>query len=399
MVSIYTISDKTLMGKKFSELPSYISECFFKNNIKIDLQSIVSTNANFNELLANSQSKIFIFLVDKASTKLNECLANLSNAKIIENPYVKSAILDYYKNIGQLAEKECENEWNIPSLARAIINPNSTTQGYILEYKDKLFCVVPNNIYESRQIFNEVVLDYIISKQKKQYNSYTFKTFGLSESAITQIISEQLKNKDKVTINLFSKPFEVDIVIKASSDSTSLEDVAKIILMKLDKYIYAVEDVPAENVVYKMLKLNDIKVCFIEDITGGELAYRLTKQCNDAKNYMAASYILANNQSKKTEFDISEQVLNENNGLSANLVYELATKGIAKTNAHLVVCSIGKANGECFIAIGDKNEIHVYKNVFKGSYSEILDSITTASYFYLIKKLKKNDFHFEQTTV
>ena len=46
-----------------------------------------------------------------------------------------------------------------------------------------------------------------------------------------------------------------------------------------------------------------------------------------------------------------------------------------------------------------KKEIHIYKNIFMGSYSEIIDSIVTASYFYLIKKLKKNDFHFEKSTV
>ena len=56
-------------------------------------------------------------------------------------------------------------------------------------------------------------------------------------------------------------------------------------------------------------------------------------------------------------------------------------------------------SGLCYIAVGDKREIHVYKNMFKGNSNEIIESVTMASYFYIIKKLKKNDFHFEKSTV
>ena len=88
-----------------------------------------------------------------------------------------------------------------------------------------------------------------------------------------------------------------------------------------------------------------------------------------------------------------------------NGVYEMAVNALSITNANIVVVSSANLQsnsmptGLCYIAIGDKNEIHVYKNIFKGNHFEMIDSITTASYFYLIKKLRKNDFHFEQTTV
>lgn len=391
MVGIYTISDKALMGKKINVLSAYLSECFFKNNIKIDNQCILSANSDFSVCINNQQdTNVFIFLVDKANPNLNNYIANITESIVIENPYLKNTIYEYYRKIGQVVEKDSENEWKVSSLARAIINPNGITQGYLLTYKNKIYCVLPNNYDETRQIFDDVVLEYIVSNQKKKYKNYTFKTFGLTENGISQILTEEIKNKNKVTINLFSKPFEVDIVAKALHDNQELDLIAQKILLKLNKYIYSVEDVPIENVVYKLLKMNDIKVSFIEDITGGELCSRLNKLYNDSKNYIADSFIVNSQESDDM----------------ANKVYEMAADCIAKTKANIVVATIGtttaKENipaGLCYIAVGDKNEIHVYKNIFKGNNQEIIDSVTVASYFYLIKKLKKNDFHFEQTTV
>ncbi len=408
MVYIYTVSDKALMGKQINILSSYIAESFFKNNIKTSKQSIISDAYNFDELLKqdNTSNSIKIFLVDRANIKLNQCICDFTNSKIIDNPYTKNAVFDYYRKIGQPVEKESENEWKISSVARAIINPIGITQGYLLNHKTEIICVLPNSYEDARLMFDDVVLDYILSLQKKKYKSYTFKTFGLTENGINSVINEQIKNKDKVSINLFSKPLEVDIVIKAFEDNQEIDNIAQKILLKLDKYIYSVEDIPIEKVVYNLLKLNDIKVSFVEDVTCGELCSRLNKQSSDAKNYIERSFVLPDNQSKILSLGIRENELQENFGISPNLVYEMAVKGIEKSNASIVVATLGVVNqnpnlptGLSYIAVGDKKEIHVYKNLFKGNFNEIVESITIASYFYLIKKLKKNDFHFEKSTI
>ena len=408
MVDIYTVSDKALMGKQINILSSYIAECFFKNNIKTSKQLIVSDADDFDKLLQqdNISNSIKIFLVDKANPRLNQSICNVTNSVIIDNPYSKNAIFDYYRKIGQPVEKERENEWKISSLARAIINPVGVTQGYLLNFKNEIICVIPNNYEEARLMFDDVVLDYILSLQKKKYKSYTFKTFGLTENGIISIIGEQIKNKDKVSINLFSKPLEVDIVIKSLEDNLEIDNIAQKILLKLDKYIYSVEDIPIEKVVYNLLKLNDIKVSFVEDVTCGELCSRLNKQSNDAKNYIDRSFILPDNQSKISSLGITNNDLQENYGISPNLVYQMAVKGIEKSNSSIVVATLGVVNqnvnlptGLSYIAVGDRKEIHVYKNLFKGNFNEVIESITVASYFYLIKKLKKNDFHFEKSTI
>lgn len=403
MINLYTISDKALMGKQMNILQSYIAENLFKNNIKISRQCVLSSTADFSFLKnLNDEIEIYIMLVDKGNNQLNQTLCDITKSVIVENPYLKNSIYDYYKKINTPMEKECEEEWKIPSKARAIINPNGVVQGYMLVCGNKTFYVLPNNFDETSIMFDNVVLDNIIANQKKRYKNYTFKTFGLTCNAISTILSEEIKNKSKISVNLFEKPMEVDIVIKSQEENTEIDNLAKNIFLKLDKYIYAVEDIPIEKVVYDLLKLNDITVSFVEDISCGEIASRLRSQALDAKKYIELSCFVPTKEAKIKEFNLNSALF-DSQDKGTQIAYEMAVKQIAKSGSNVVVsnvCDYAENNlGICFIAVGDGREIHVYKNNFRGNFNEVKDSVTVASYFYLIKKLKKNDFHFEQTTV
>lgn len=403
MVNLYTISDKALMGKQMNILQSYIAENLFKNNLKISRQCVLSSTADFSFLKnLNNEPEIYIILVDKGNYELNQTLCDITKSVIVENPYLKNSIYDYFKKINTPMEKESEDEWKIPSKARAIINPNGVVQGYMLVCENKTFYVLPNNFDETSIMFDNVVLENILSNQKKKYKSHTFKTFGLTCNAINTILAEEIKNKNKITVNLFEKPMEVDIVIKSLDDNTEIDNLAKSIFLKLDKYIYAVEDIPIEKVVYDLLKMNDITVSFVEDISCGEIASRLRSQANDAKKYIELSCFVPTKESKIKEFNLNSSLF-DTQDKGAQIAYEMAVKQITKSGSNVVVsnvCDFSENNtGVCFIAVGDGREIHVYKNNFRGNFNEVKDSVTVASYFYLIKKLKKNDFHFEQTTV
>lgn len=406
MVNIYTISDNALMGKQINLLSSYLAECFFKNNIKIDKQCILSSTANFSNFLNQNETDcINIFLVDRATNSLNQCICDLTKNVIVENPYAKNAIFEHYKKLASPMEKDAKIEWEMPSKARAIINPINTTQGYILKHNTTTYCVLPNSYEEARLMFDDVVLDLILSEQKKKYKSYTFKTFGLTKDVISKIIQNELGNKNKISINLFEKPMEVDIVVKSQVENVELDNLAKSIFLKLDKYIYSVEDIPIEKVAYKLLKLNEIKVCFAEDITGGELCSNLEKQDVDAINFIDKSIVVPNIDAKINSLKIDKKLIDTEGEVSPDVVYEMAVNMLNSSNADVVVANVGNyqsnnlTNGLCYIAVGDKKEVHVYKNVFKGNFLDIKSSVVSACYFYLIKKLKKNDIHFDKNTI
>ena len=74
---------------------------------------------------------------------------------------------------------------------------------------------------------------------------------------------------------------------------------------------------------------------------------------------------------------------------------------INETGSDIVCGVVGSFEHEVcksYVAVGDKNAIHVYKNTFCGTYAEVIDSTTKSTLFYLIKKLRQNDFHFNKKT-
>ena len=76
--------------------------------------------------------------------------------------------------------------------------------------------------------------------------------------------------------------------------------------------------------------------------------------------------------------------------------------GLLKKGCDIAVATTGYAGdntGENYIAIGDKNAVHVYKNIFCMSRENAIDNLCKAGNFYLIKKLRSNDFYFDKSNV
>lgn len=405
MVYIVSVSDKLLTGKQINKISAYFAEMLFKYNFKIAQQITTPSIYDFKNLLKQKKSgDIYIFLTEKANPELNKTLAEITECDVQENETVKDFVYEYYRKRNCPLERDSENEWMLPTKARAIVNPNNTTQGYILDNRDTIYCVVPSTYFDSLQMFNDVVLDYLSRTQKKKYKNYTFKTYGLSVQNLNSILLDVIKNKDKVSINLFEKDCGVDIVIKAQDDNEKLDEIAKKVFLKLDKYIYSIGDVSISKVAYDLIKLNDLKISFAETITGGKISSSFIGQSIDAGKYVAESIIAISDISKKKL--LKNDLKNNFDGkISVELVHQIALGLIEEPNTDIVVSSIAeeisseKPTCVCYIAVGDKREIHVYKNVFMGTYDDVVENIVTASYFYLIKKLKKNDFHFEKSTV
>ena len=405
MVHIISVSDKLLTGKQINTISAYFAEMLFKYNFKIANQIIVPSVYEFSSLLKQKKTgDIFIFLSEKGNLGLNQALANITDCDVVENENVKDSIYEYYRKRNCPLERDAENEWKLPSKARAIINPNNTTQGYIINNQDTIYCVLPTNYSDAVQMFNDVVLDYLIASQKKKYKNYTFKTFGLTVSNLNSILADLIKNKDKVSVNLFEKDCSVDIVVKAQDDNDKLDEISKKIFLKLDKYIYSVGDVPISKVAYDLIKLNDLKISFAETITGGKIASNFITQGQDANSFVIESVVVNSNTSKKKLLKIDD-TQNFDGKVSVELAHQIALNLLEGTDTDIVVSSVATPVDNqnptclCYIAVGDRREIHIFKNMFAGAYSDIIENIVTASYFYLIKKLKKNDFHFEKSTV
>ena len=336
-----------------------------------------------------------ILLVEDELARVNESLCELTNDKIEENKKIKENVLEYYKFRNIPMEKNTSNQWEIPSRARAVICENSPFQGYILKGEKEDIIVLSLQNFEP--LFNVIADTIWITSSKCN----VFKTFGLNEANLKALIGEYYKNKDGIKIHYTINDLETDIFVKGKKED-KLEEYCKNIYNKISKFVYAESDINIYKVAYQILKSNNLTVSFAESITGGNLAGNFIKHNSGASEVIKQSFVTYSDESKKDILGVSDITLKDKGAVSVETAYEMAI-GLLKKGCDIAVATTGYAGesttGESYIAVGDKNAVHVYKNVFCMSRENAIENVCKAGNFYLIKKLRSNDFYFNKSNV
>lgn len=385
MVHIYTFCDKTLVGKKENKTANFLSENLFKMNFKIQ-ESCVFCNSYDYENLKFKNKDIYFLLMQKQNSKLSDVLASLCNCECKENVMLKNAVTNFYKQKNVPLENIASLEWTIPSLAIAITNPFGKTQGYSLKIADANIFVLPNNFDEFLQIFNDCLLEYIETNFDIEYISETYKTFGINEQNLYILLKDVIKNKDKIYVSIFSKGLDNDIVIKAKKDNQNFETYRRKIHDILENYIYSVQNQSLNELLKKLLQENNIKLSFAGDMSLNVLLNNLI--LNQMQENVLQSHCLNSEEIYKY---FTDKFINESSK-NSELAFDIAVK-LLPTKADLVVCMLyDEENNICYIALGNKNKIDIYKNVFYGSKEDILKNFANTVEFYLIKKIKSREY-------
>lgn len=392
MVHIYTFCDKSLIGKMENKSATCLCENLYKLNFIIDECCILPTNYNF-ENLAFKNKDMYFLLLQKTSSKLNAHIAGLLNEDLQVNEMLKKIVNDNYTRKNIPLDKDANDEWLIAKSAVPITNPNGKTQGYLIKIADATVFVLPNNYSEFLSIYNDCLLSYLEQNFQIETSCETFKTFGLSEEFIQQILKDQIKNKDKVRVSIFSKGLENDIVIKSKLGNEKFATIRQAIFDKLEKYIYAVQAIPMSKHLENQICTNNIKLAVVGDMSISDICNEFDVQT--IVNNICGVSILPN-QNAKISFGITEAQISEHGENSPETAYNLAVLTLNKHPSCDIVlsciCSITNNKCTAFIAIGNNQKIDIYKNQFYGTQNEILTNINQTAKFYLIKKIKARDY-------
>ncbi|MFA6859814.1 MAG: nicotinamide-nucleotide amidohydrolase family protein [Clostridia bacterium] len=409
---IFCISDNVLLGKKQASMVAALAKELFLAGIFIESSMLLPCNELLIEktiapvLVENSS----IFIVSSGEGQGKEFLTNilskLSNDTISENSFAKEAVLSYFNKNNLVATKDSEKEFVFPTKARAIVNSFGLSQGYITKVGNSNIFVLPFPKQELVFVMKEAVIPYIFETMGQKTKTLVLKTFGISAVDLSFVLREEIRNKDKVSISLFENGPLVDIAIKAKMENAFIDSLAQTIFEKIGKYVYAEEDISLAEACFKLLKQSHQTVAIAESISGGEIVSSLIKNNVGATSVVLEGIVSYTNESKIDLLGVSPDTLKEHNAVSSEVVYEMATGMLARANSDFVIATTGYANHEnndlcglCYIAVGNKQEIHIYKNKFVGTREENIEATTACALFFLIKKLRKNDFHFEKTVV
>lgn len=229
-----------------------------------------------------------------------------------------------------------------------------------------------------------------------------FKCFGISKSDVASLLSNLLSEPNGVYMEIEGKQLLVDITLKAEDNNVFFYEFTREIFEKLNPFIYAESKISLEETALELLKLNKLTIATAESITGGQIISMLIKSNSRADSVVLEGLVTYTNASKINRLNVSESSLN-NTAVSVQTSYDMANGLLETCLADFVVATTGYVDSEnsferglVYIAIGNRERIDVYKNKFEGTKAEIIETAANAALFYLIKKLRKNDFYFNK---
>lgn len=410
--TLIRISNELLLGKKQDTITQYLAKKFLECGVVLsNIHTIQNSPDSITEAIASCKDN-FIFLIGENSSVKNfnikKSLSNIVKDEIIKSDQAFNVVNEYYKNANIPVLFENENEFYLPSSAHLLASSCGPLLGYYMNKEEKTYIFLPDEINTVKDIYKNFIEELIQKNTKINYKTITIKTFGICEKDIYSILGDLIKNKYKILFITYPKDLEVTLLVRYNETLSPdiLQNFIVKIYEKLNKYIYADSDISLVGQVYELLKLSKKRIAIAESVTGGNIVSTLVKNCEGISEFLIEGIVSYSNESKMKRLQVNSQVLQKYSAISIETAYEMAAGLIETSNADIVVCTTGNSvlnenSGlkTSYIAVGDEDGIHVYKNSFLGNREEVIDRITQTAFFYLIKNIKQNDLFFNQITI
>lgn len=188
-----------------------------------------------------------------------------------------------------------------------------------------------------------------------------------------------------------------EIVYDNSTPKMLIDDVTRRLIVGLGDHVYAADDTPLNRRVIELLSLRGLKLSIAESFTGGGIAQKLI-EVPGASKVLFESIVAYDNGSKMKRLGVHESTLRGKGAVSDDTAYEMAAGLIAGGDCDVSVATTGIAGpqsdgtdkpvGLCFLAVGTKETVYVYKYMYAGTRSEITRRAITQALYLLYKQLK-----------
>ncbi len=265
-----------------------------------------------------------------------------------------------------------------PKGSQFLTNEMGTAPGIYIEWNGKILILLPGPPKEMKFMFDKYAIPLI--KQDYTIKIKTINTIGIGESKLETVLKDIIQGQENPTIATYAKEGKVDIkVVARGSDEKKVDKLLNEIIEKIDgkihKYIYSYNDESIEEVVYKKLKANNMKIAFCESCTGGLISSRFTS-IPGVSEVFDRGIVTYSNRAKVEELGVKKNTLDKYGAVSEQVALEMATGLLNKAGVDIALSTTGLAGpsggtedkpvGLVYIGIAAKNHSFVFKSVFSG---------------------------------
>jgi nicotinamide-nucleotide amidase len=224
----------------------------------------------------------------------------------------------------------------IPS-ARWIANPRGTAPGWWVHQKDKDLICLPGPPAEWRPMWAEVLPK--LGLPQKPYRQLTFKTFGLGESRIVELLGDLFRRNGQAEVGTYAKMDGVAVVVRG--EPGQVEALAAQIRPLLGEAVWGQDGDTLPALALKLLERQKATLATLESMTGGVLSALLTGVSGASQHYLGGLVLYS--PAAKSQLPIPPEVAAQHGVVSSAFAEAMAAAARDMLGASYALSTTGVA--------------------------------------------------------
>ena len=238
------------------------------------------------------------------------------------------------------------------------------------------------------------------AKYSVKHDKMVIRAVGASNEKVERAI-EQAKTLcgDKLQFHFTEKDGDqrLEVLYDNGTPKMLIDDALRVFAEGFGEHAYAVDDTPLPRRIVELLRLRGLRLSVAESFTGGSIAAAIVS-VPGASKVLYECIVAYDNGAKRRRLGVREDTLAQQGAVSDEAAYEMAAGLIAAGGCDVALSTTGIAGpssdgtdkpvGLCYLAVGTKQSVYVYKYNFRGSREEISSRAVNQALYLLYRQIK-----------
>ncbi|HXQ24293.1 MAG TPA: competence/damage-inducible protein A [Candidatus Acidoferrales bacterium] len=284
-----------------------------------------------------------------------ETLAHVAGRTLILDQDVADRIRRMFEAMGRVMPENNLKQAQFPEGAVIIANALGTAPGFRLDLKTehglRHLIVLPGVPREMRPMIEEHVLPWLEQARgtNEVYLSHVFQTFGISESALDELVAGCVAPEEgRIAFRAAFPQISLRLTVHGppAVAPRRLDELAARLRERIGSYAYGEGDTTMEAVVGAMLKERGLTIGLAESCTGGLVGHRLTN-IPGSSDYVKGGIIAYSNEIKQQSLGVRAETLRQHGAVSEETAEEMAAgaRRVLGTDLGLAITGIAGPDG------------------------------------------------------
>lgn len=391
--TIITIGDELLIGQTIDTNSAWMAQRLNEIGIVVERRVTISDKSEDIRLALDEEiprADIILMtggLGPTADDITKPFLSEYFGGKLVEDEKVLQHIRELFEQRNKPMLEINRRQAEVPDVCTVLYNEMGTAPGMLFEKEGKYIISMPGVPFEMMTIMNNEVLPRL----KKKYISdailhRTIITSGEGESFIADIIKDiEQALPPELKLAYLPSPGMVKLRLTARGPDEAglikmLEEWQGKLATRLERIVVAMEDIPTQEILGKLLKEKGLTISLAESCTGGYIAHLIT-QVQGSSEYFQGAIVPYQSKLKNSIVGVDAEVLQEHRAISEETAIELATKARSLFESDYCLSVTGQLSfggedahvqkGLVWMAIAGKDEVNTKK--FQFHYNRVIN--------------------------